>query len=653
MPPPDIADDPDRPSPRLLARLAPFLAGSDADETASFRRRLDAAYPRLAAVWRRLYGDRADGAGQLEDAVATAAAGWAERPAALKARDRETPTEPPWFQSNRQVGAVCYVDLFAGSLAGLRERIGYLSRLGITYLHLMPLLRARAEENDGGYAVASYREVEPRLGTMAELAALAAELHEAGIRLCLDLVLNHTADDHDWALAAKAGDLEKQGFYRLFDDRSEPDRLARNLREIFPEGGGDPFIFVPELGKWAWSTFYPYQWDLDFGNPALFRQMLGEMLFLANRGVDVLRLDAVPFIGKRAGTSCENLPEAHWLVQAFNALVHIAAPALAFKSEAIVHPDEVARYVGPHEAQLSYHPALMVLLWEALATRETDLLRHTLIKRFEIPAGTAWVNYIRCHDDIGWGFADEDAGEIGIDGAGHRAFLNAFYTGRFPGSFARGLPFQENPRTGDCRISGTAASLAGLEAALEAGDGEAVDLAIGRLLLLHGVILTIGGLPLLYLGDEVARLNDRRYRADPTRRADNRWAHRPATDWPAIETARKGGDDPAALVLAGLTRLIALRRSHPALAGRRMEVLPLANRHVLGYRRDAADAGPLAVLANFSERPQLVEDWGLVALLGEGPWTDLVSGERVDFGEGGLLLAPYRFLCLEGGAAAP
>ncbi len=633
---------------QLLKRLTPALeavfAGQEADWP-DFRARLDATFPRLLTELDALYGADPRFDQQLEAILLTAARGWRDRPPDLKARDAAATEGDPWFTSHREIGAVCYVDLFAENLAGMRGHIDYLRDLGVSYLHLMPLLKARAGENDGGYAVSDYRAVEPRLGTMAELERLAEALHEAGIRLCLDFVINHTADDHVWAQAAKAGDRDKQAYYRMFDDRADTERYSRMLREIFPDRGGDPFQWVPELKKWVWSTFYHYQWDLNFDNPALFRQMLAEMLFLANRGVDVLRLDAVPFIGKRAGTNCENQPEAHRLVRAFNALAAIAAPGLAFKSEAIVHPDEVARYVGPDEAQLSYFPALMVLLWEALASRDTRLLRHTLIKRFPLPAGSAWITYLRGHDDIGWGFADEDAEEMYIEGGEHRKFLNAFFTGRFAYSFARGLPFQENPRTGDCRISGTTASLAGLESALETDDPAAVDMAVRRILMLHGIIMTIGGVPLLYLGDEVAQLNDHEYLKDAAKRHDNRWVHRPATDWPDRALQMDDPDSPASNVFAGIRRLVALRKSHPVFGGQEMEILPLANAHVFAFRR-GGDAAPVAVLANMNDHVERVGDWGLVALLGPSPWTDLVSGESVSFDDEGLLLEPYQFLCL-------
>jgi amylosucrase len=376
----------------------------------------------------------------------------------------------------------------------------------------------------------------------------------------------------------------------------------------------------------------------------VFRSMLEEMLFLANQGVEVLRLDAVAFTWKQLGTSCENLPEAHMLIQAFNALARIAAPSLLFKSEAIVHPDEVVRYIAPGEAQLSYNPLLMALLWESLATREVRLLQASLQARFKISPACAWVNYVRVHDDIGWTFDDADAARVGIHNSyGHRQFLNAFYTGRFPGSFARGLPFQENPSTGDCRISGTCASLAGVEKALRDQSMPEVELAVRRILLIHSVILSIGGIPLLYLGDEIGTLNDYRYRDDPAKVADSRWVHRPATDWGAI--ARR--DDPGTVegrVFGPLHRMISIRNDCAVFACHDTTVIDTGNVHVLGYvRRQAAQQ--MLVLANFSEQPQAV---GANTMRTHGlsyTFRDLVSDQMISL-DADVVLEPYRFLWL-------
>lgn len=623
-----------------------------------FDARIEPHLERARAALSVLYGHRPDFEAALAAMVETARQAHRDRPDWLRALDERAPEHPDWFLDRREIGAIAYTDRFAGDFDGLRRRADHLADLGVTYLHLMPLLAVPEGEDDGGYAVADYRRVRPDLGTMEALSALAQDLwQERGVRLCLDFVLNHTADSHPWAEAAKAGDGEAQRLYWMFDDAAETERYQPHLREIFPERGPVHFLYRDPPGKHVWTTFHAYQWDLNFSDPETFRRMLGEMLFLANAGALVLRLDAVPFLWKRAGTNCENQPEAHLLIQAFNAFARIAAPALLFKSEAIVHPDEVARYVGAREAQLSYHPLLMVCLWEALATRDTRLLRHSFVKRFALPPDCGWVNYIRCHDDIGWGFADEDAAEIGIDPHGHRAFLNDFYHGTFrhpngQADFAQGLPFGVNPRTGDARVSGTAASLAGLERALAQGRADLVDLAVSRILMLYGVIYTIGGLPLINLTDEVAALNDYGYRDVPEHAGDSRWVHRPRHDWDRIAQDLAAPEHPAHRVFHGLKHLAALRRSLPALDGMDTEILALADPGVLGYRRQGGGRN-LVVLANFTETPRAVGDAKLSTILGRGPWHDALSGETHSVGSNpGVSLAPYQLMLLQRGSPA-
>jgi glycosidase len=587
--------------PRLQTRFA-GVAKKKPQNWNTFLRRLEEHFPRLFEIYYQLYASQYDFFYHLEDLLVTMAQMWLARPEDLKALDTVREDNPDWFQSNQMLGGVCYVDLFAGNLSGIQQKIPYFKELGLTYLHLMPLFRVPRGENDGGYAVSSYREVNPALGSMQQLAELARALRQNGISLVLDLVFNHTSNEHEWALKAIAGDEEFQDYYRMFPDRVMPDQYERHLREIFPDEHPGAFTYFPEVGKWVWTTFHSYQWDLNYSNPQVFNRMAEEMLTLANTGVEVLRLDAVAFIWKQLGTNCENLPQAHLLIQAFNAATRIAAPALLFKSEAIVHPDEVVKYIHPDECQLSYNPLLMALLWEALATRQVKLLSQALRERFKINSECAWVNYVRCHDDIGWTFSDEDAARLNVNGYHHRRFLNDFYTGRFEGSFARGLTFQENPKTGDARISGTCASLAGLEKALREETDVEVELAIRRILLIHGICLTIGGIPLIYLGDEIGTLNDYSYQDDPAKADDSRWVHRPFADWEKY--ARR--NDPSTIegrIYHGLHRLIALRLHHTGFTGQEIQIIDTGNPHVLGFVRLSVDQRIL-VFVNFSEQEQ-------------------------------------------------
>ena len=628
---------------RILPRLRERFEAVPEPEWQAFTVRMESHFERLFRVLHALYGRHYDFFYHLENILCTAVRHWVDRPADLKALDAQRETDPSWYQSHRILGYVAYVDLFAGNLKAILERIPYLKELGVTYLHLMPLFRSPAGENDGGYAISSYRDVDPRLGSMAELADLASQLRTHGISLCLDFVFNHTSDEHEWARRALAGSAEHQDYYRMFEDRKLPDQYEKTVRSVFPEEHPGCFTYRNAMRKWVWTTFKNYQWDLNYENPALFNRMAEELLFLANRGVEILRLDAVAFLWKRLETSCENLPETHLLIQAFNALVRIAAPAMVFKSEAIVHPDEVARYISEKECQMSYNPNLMVLLWNAFATREVTLLRHSLQKRFALPRNTAWANYVRCHDDIGWGFSDEDLHETGTQPHDHRAFLNDFYTGRHESSFAIGLPFQFNRITGDARIAGTCASLCGLEQALSRQDSAAADLAVRRILLLHGILFTIGGVPLLYSGDELGTLNDYSFREDPERCADARWVHRARFDWSRMER-RLDTTTYEGRIFAGILRLSQLRHTNFAFTRSETEIVDTGNKHVLAYFRQHLEQSVL-VIANFTEREQSIPALRLRQLGLRRAVTDLIAGRLIIATES-LVLDPYQIMVL-------
>ncbi len=629
--------------PRIQQDFAPFR-DEQPDPWQMFETRLRREWPRLFGLLFELYGQQYDFFYHIEQLVGAMARSWMARPEWLKHLDSEREADPVWFQSQRMLGGVLYVDLFAGTLSGVREHIPYLKELGLTYLHLMPLFDAPKGNSDGGYAVSSYRDVNPALGTMDELRELASELHKNGISLVLDFVFNHTSDEHMWAKRAQAGDEEFLEFYFTFPDRTQPDEYQRTLREIFPTVRRSSFTYRDDMQRWVWTTFNSFQWDLNYHNPDVFRAMADEMLFLANSGIDILRLDAVAFIWKRLGTSSENEPEAHKLIQAFNAVARIAAPSLLFKSEAIVHPDDVVKYIGVHECQLSYNPLLMALLWETLATREVKLLAASMHTRFRLPPGTAWVNYLRSHDDIGWTFDDEDARRLGIEPFGHRRFLNDFYVGRFPGSFARGVPFQENPDTGDARVSGTLASMAGLEQAVQADDPKLIEIAIRRIILLHSIILSIGGIPLIYIGDEIGTLNDYGYATNRAKSADSRWVHRPAMDWARAER-RHDLTTPEGQIFSRLQQLIALRKEQEALWDGDMEVVDSGNPHVFSYVRLRVGKRML-IVANMSERAQRV-DGNRLRVHGPGyQFIDIVSGQTYT-ADMPLLLEPYTFVWLE------
>ena len=611
----------------------------DADERRRFWLRVDHVMPLARDLLAALY-PHVEHTDVLRDALEVVTAGFAKRPARLRALDAAREMEPHWFQRNTQIGYTAYADRFGGTLAGVGEHLHHLETLDVTYLHLMHVLRAREGDNDGGFAVIGYGEVEPALGTRHDLVALADELHGRGIALCLDLVMNHTAREHPWAQAARDGSARHRAYYLVLADRAEVDAYERFLPEVFPQIAPGNFTYDDALHAWVWTTFNSYQWDLDYRNPAVFLEILKVMLDLANLGVDVLRLDAVAFTWKRLGTNCQNQPEAHLLAQAFRALVGMAAPGVLLQAEAIVGPADLLGYLGVHhtqraECQLAYHNQLMVNIWDALATGDARLASASLESLTLTPADTSWITYLRCHDDIGWAIDDRLAAAANVSGPAHRRHLAAFYRGDVLGSYAEGAAFSSNPAADDERTCGSAAALCGITRARAAGDQVALERAVRRLLLGFAIICGFGGIPLIYMGDEFALGNDHSYLTDPVLGDDSRWMHRPFMDWSAVDRAAENGTVEQR-VFQGLQRIIGLRRAVPAMsAGGEIWIHRLQPVSVLAWVRRHPRHGRFYGLANFAEEPVSVPadvlDWaGLarpVEILGGGA---VVRADRLE-----------------------
>lgn len=587
----------------------------------------------------------------VEPLLEILAANHSMRDSSLHQRDRERILEPDWFQKPSTMGYVCYTDLFATNLKGLATKIPYLEGLGVTYLHLMPILKPRPGANDGGYAVADYRSLRADLGSMAELRATAEKLHDAGISLTLDLVLNHVALEHEWAEKARAGDPEYRDYFYVYDTREIPDQFETSLPEVFPDFAPGNFTWNDELYAWVWTTFNAYQWDVNWSNPKVFCEYADIIANLANHGVDCLRLDAIAFIWKRMGTSCQNEAEVHAITQALRTFSRILAPSLIFKAEAIVGPGQVGAYLGEGEragkvSDLAYHNSLMVQIWAAIASRDASLLERSMSRFGALPTTTAWGVYLRCHDDIGWAIDDSDASSLGMSGHDHRMFLADYFTGKFPGSDAKGVDFQIDPVSGERRTSGSAASLAGIEVALATKNKSHLDTAVARYLCAYSMVFGFGGIPLLYMGDEIGMVNDNSYLKDPEKAEDNRWIHRPALAWDVATKAAEKPAGSAALatqvahrIRIGIHHLINIRKTLPSLhAAVSTEVRAGRSRGVAIFDRKHP-AGHLVQVYNLSDEARFVDTNELGGLYGDVH--DHITGHTFNIG-GGIPLAPYE-----------
>ncbi len=576
----------------------------------------DARIARVGQEMKRLYMSLYHDEHAYDYFVSMLRRSYGERKAQLRALDEERLARPDWFRERGVLGMLMYTQCFGGTLKGVQSHLDYLQETGVNYLHLMPLLESPREKSDGGYAVADFRRVQPELGTMEDLASLADECHEKGMAVCLDFVMNHTSEDHAWAKRARAGEVEYQQRYFFYDDWTIPNLYEETVPQVFPTTAPGNFSWCEEAGKVVMTTFYPYQWDLNYANPTVFNDMTDDMLFLCNQGVDVIRLDATPYIWKELHTSCRNLPQVHTLVRLMRLACECVCPGVLLLGEVVMEPSKVVPYFGTvdePECHMLYNVTTMASTWHTVATRDVRLLRSQLDKVFALPKAYTFLNYLRCHDDIGWGLDYDYLLRFGQGEVPHKRYLNDYLTGKWPGSPARGELYNDDPRLGDARLCGTTASLCGAE--------QEPEQALPRIEMLHAFLLTLSGVPVLYSGDEIGQFNDYTYHDDAVKRADSRYLHRGAFRW---EDAEKR-NDPAqwqGKIYGRLAALVRARRENSIFdAQADVWTFDTGSDHVLGIGRYYKGEKLLA-LFNFGDQVQRI------AL--DGEYEDLLhEGKRV------------------------
>ncbi len=551
---------------------------------------------------------------------------WQARKKPLRDQDKRREADPDWYRRRDLLGMMLYVDAFAGDLSGVRKKLNYIQECGVNYLHLMPLLDTPRGRSDGGYAVRDFRAVRADLGTMADLEDLANACRKAGISLCLDFVMNHTSEDHEWAGKARAGEPGYRERYFFYDSWDIPREFEKTVPQVFPTTAPGSFTQL-EDGEIVMTNFYPYQWDLNYANPVVFRDMTENLLFLANRGIDVIRLDAIPYIWKELGTDCRNLPQVHTLARMLRMACEIVCPSVLLLGEVVMEPAKVAPYFGTPdkpECHMLYNVTTMCTTWHTLATGDASLLKRQMEAVCALPRDFLFLNYLRCHDDIGWGLDYPWLREHdGADEVTHKRYLNDWFTGKFPGSGSRGELYNDDPRLGDARLCGTTASLCGMEAAVCEGDPFKLERAIACDLTLHAWMLSQSGIPVVYSGDEVGRFNDYTYHDDPDKREDSRYIHRGAFQWEEAER-RNDPDTRQGRLFQGLRRLEALRAGEPCFEARaNVQVEDSGDYRVLALCR-RMEGRELVCLFNFSG------DFVRAHINRDGPYTELMYGTKHD-----------------------
>ena len=557
-------------------------SGWVADESV-FQRRLDQRQEELRALYNTIYPNDQQA---YEYFVAMLHRMFLSRKEALHEQDAQREQDPQWFKAKDFVGMMLYTNAFGGTLQGVKEKLGYLNECGVNYLHLMPLLLSPEGRSDGGYAVADFRTVQPQLGTMEDLEALADACRAQDTCLCLDFVMNHTSEDHEWAKKARAGEPGYRERYFFYDNWDIPNRYEETVPQVFPTTAPGNFTWLEDCQQVVMTTFYPYQWDLNYANPVVMNDMTENLLYLTNRGIDVIRLDAVPYIWKELGTSCRNLPMVHTMVRLMRLACEIVCPSVLMLGEVVMEPAKVVPYFGSTEkpeCHMLYNVTTMATTWHTLATGDVSLLRRQLDTVCALPKEFLFLNYLRCHDDIGWGldYAWLNA-RFGTDEVAHKRYLNQWFTGQWPGSVSRGELYNDDPRLGDARLCGTTASLCGLETAC---DAMSQARAVGCDLMLHAWMFTQSGIPVLYSGDEVGQCNDYSYHQDPNKCADSRYLHRGDFPWEAAEQRHVEGTVENQLFY-GLRRLETLRAQYPCFQpNANVWTFDTGSPHVLGVGR--------------------------------------------------------------------
>ncbi len=604
-----------------------------------YKKRLERHHDELRWLYMELYGNSSMFA-ELCDNMEQF---YLERSRTLRTTDERREKRPDWYKQNDMLGMMFYIDNFAGNMKGVEARLEYIEKCNVNYIHLMPFLETPKGRSDGGYAVSDFRKVQGRLGSMEDLESLTAACHKRGINVCMDFVMNHTSEEHEWAKRARRGEGEYMSRYFFFDNFDLPSRYEKCVPQVFPVTAPGNFTWLPDAGHYVMTTFYPYQWDLNYRNPRVFNEMMYNFLYLANRGIDIIRIDAVPYIWKELNTQCRNLPQVHTIVRMMRMIGEIVCPGILLLGEVVMEPEKVVPYFGTvekPECHMLYNVTTMATTWHTVATRDTRLLRRQLDIVNALPKEYVFLNYLRCHDDIGWGLDYNSLKEEGIGERSHKKYLNDYFRGYAGGSSSRGELYNEDHVTGDARFCGTTASMCGIEKAGFEQDQAGMERALRLDVMLHAYMFMQSGIPVLYSGDEVGQVNDYTYQKDPDKAADSRYLHRGAMDWKLVEDISEP-NTVAGELFRRLGQLEQIRKTEKVFVSNADTwTVETGDRSVLCIGR-YFEGEMLIGLFNFSEFEKSLR------IPEDGIWADLISKEEQEAGKEPVLLPAYGFCYLK------
>lgn len=603
-----------------------------------FQKRLERHHDELRWLYMELY----DNGSMFAELCEHMRQFYLERDKTLKSRDLERETDQSWYKQNDMLGMMFYIDNFAGNMKGVESKLDYIEQCNVNYIHLMPFLDTPKGRSDGGYAVSDFRKVQPKLGSMEDLDSLTAACHKKGINVCMDFVMNHTSEDHEWAKKARQGIGEYMSRYFFYENWDEPALYEKTVPQVFPATAPGNFTWLEDAERYVMTSFYPYQWDLNYQNPRVFNEMMYNFLYLANRGIDIIRIDAVPYIWKELNTSCRNLKQVHTIVRMMRIISEIVCPGILLLGEVVMEPEKVTPYFGTvekPECHMLYNVTTMAATWHTVATRDVRLLKKQLDIVNSLPKDYVFLNYLRCHDDIGWGL---DYGTLMAEGIGersHKQYLNDYFQGYTGNSNSRGELYNADPVTGDARFCGTTASMCGVEKAGFEQDERAMERAVKMDLMLHAYMFMQSGIPVLYSGDEIGQINDYTYKEDPDKAADSRYIHRGAMDW---KLADQIGDKDTVQgkIFTGLKHLEQIRRTEKVfVSGADAWTIETWDSAVLCIGRHY-EGEKLIGLFNFSEHDK-------TAWINEtdGDYVELISGKEMK--PAGVNIPAYGFYYLK------